>query len=288
MRLMTWNATVPRPAVPSGGASGAMIRRGATGPDVVAFQTRLKALGFDPGPLDGQFGPRTEAAVKAFQRAARIIVDGVVGPQTRGALATYRGAPAAPVSAMPAPTPIFTPSAGPGQVDMPLTDEQIAEAVRIPVKNVRENWPYLKAALTAVGVTDRNSMLAVLAISARESAMTPILEFASGQAYEGMTGIGNTQPGDGVRYKGRGYIQLTGRSNYRYYGAKIGVDLENNPDLALRPDVAAKIAAAYWKDRGIPAAAQVGDWRAVNRKVAGNDTGYSIMMRNLQALQAKL
>ena len=118
--------------------------------------------------------------------------------------------------------------------------------------------------------------------------MTPILEFASGEAYNNRANLGNTQPGDGPRYKGRGYIQLTGRANYRYFGNKLGVDLENNPDLAMRPDIAAKVVAEFWKFWKIPAIAQRGDWQGVNRKVAGGDTGLAIMQRNLAALQAEL
>lgn len=58
-----------------------------TGSDVLAVQRRLAALGYDPGPLDGVYGPATAAAVTAFQRAAGIAVDGIVGPETREALA---------------------------------------------------------------------------------------------------------------------------------------------------------------------------------------------------------
>jgi predicted chitinase len=61
--------------------------------------------------------------------------------------------------------------------------------------------------------------------------------------------LGNTMKGDGERYKGRGYIQLTGRDNYTRAGRAIGVDLANNPDLAARPDIAAKVAEWYWKSR---------------------------------------
>ncbi len=58
-----------------------------TGPDVLAVQRRLAALGFDPGPTDGEYGPATEHAVREFQQAAGIQVDGIVGPETRAALA---------------------------------------------------------------------------------------------------------------------------------------------------------------------------------------------------------
>lgn len=62
------------------------LRRGSTGPYVTFLQARLTDLGFSPGPVDGVFGPQTEAAVKAFQSAYQLAVDGIVGPQTWGAL----------------------------------------------------------------------------------------------------------------------------------------------------------------------------------------------------------
>lgn len=62
-------------------------------------------------------------------------------------------------------------------------------------------------------------------------------------------GLGNTTPGDGAKYKGRGFIQLTGKYNYEVYGQKVGVDLVSNPDLASEPKIAAKVALAYFKDR---------------------------------------
>lgn len=83
-------------------------------------------------------------------------------------------------------------------------------------------------------------------------------ELASGRAYEGRTDLGNVNPGDGVRYKGRGWIQLTGRANYKKYGQMLGLDLENNPELAEDPEVANKLAVAYWKDRVQPQMAKKG------------------------------
>jgi predicted chitinase len=72
--------------------------------------------------------------------------------------------------------------------------------------------------------------------------------------------LGNDRPGDGVRYRGRGYMQLTGRDNYRRVGRLLGVDLENNPELAARPDIAAQVALLYWKKRVRP---KVRDWSNV-------------------------
>ena len=67
------------------------------------------------------------------------------------------------------------------------------------------------------------------------------------RGYENRSDLGNSQPGDGKKFMGRGYIQITGRGNYARYGKKIGVDLEKYPELAEKPDNAAKLAIEYWK-----------------------------------------
>jgi predicted chitinase len=65
----------------------------------------------------------------------------------------------------------------------------------------------------------------------------------------GRTQLGNTEPGDGFRFIGRGPIQLTGRGNYAKYGGLIGVDLTKQPDLANEPEIGCKLAVVYMKDR---------------------------------------
>jgi peptidoglycan hydrolase-like protein with peptidoglycan-binding domain len=75
-----------------------MLVEGSSGPKVLALQRALAAAGFNPHGLDGKFGPRTEAALKAFQRAAGIVVDGKAGPQTWRALQTRGAAPKAPTA----------------------------------------------------------------------------------------------------------------------------------------------------------------------------------------------
>ena len=71
-------------------------------------------------------------------------------------------------------------------------------------------------------------------------------EFASGAAYEGRRDLGNTETGDGVRFKGRGLIQLTGRNNYKVYGERIGVDLIAHPERAEEPVTSLILACEYW------------------------------------------
>ena len=106
----------------------------------------------------------------------------------------------------------------------------------------------------------------------------PVLEIASGDAYEGRRDLGNTQAGDGRRYKGRGWIQITGRSNYDIFGKRIGVDLINNPDLALTVENSAKILAAYFKDRRVHEFCNQRDWRMVRIRVNGGLNGFDTFM----------
>lgn len=85
--------------------------------------------------------------------------------------------------------------------------------------------------------------------------------------------MGNTQPGDAYMYRGRGATQLTGRENYQRYGERIGVDLVNNPQLASNPQIAAKIATEYWKDKGLGDAARAGNVEAVTKGINGGTNG---------------
>lgn len=99
-------------------------------------------------------------------------------------------------------------------------------------------------------------------------------EIASGAEYEGRSDLGNTHTGDGVRYKGRGPIQLTGRNNYRTAGKAIGVDLENNPKLAADAKYAFRIAVWFWNSRGLSLLADRGDFREITHRINGGFNGY--------------
>ena len=98
-------------------------------------------------------------------------------------------------------------------------------------------------------------------------------EFASGAAYEGRKDLGNTENGDGRRYKGRGLIQLTGRNNYRRIGSILGLPLEDQPELAAGPAISLKIACEYWKDKKINEAADQDDLIKATRLVNGGLNG---------------
>ncbi|MBV6626654.1 MAG: M23 family metallopeptidase, partial [Rivularia sp. (in: Bacteria)] len=157
--------------------------------------------------------------------------------------------------------------------------ENIAKSASAPIDNVRTYLPHIITALREVGIYDRLTLIATVATIAVETgSFAPIREYGGANyfsRYDGRTDLGNTQPGDGAKYRGRGFIQLTGRANYRQYGAQLGVDLENNPDLALDPVISARILAAYFINRGIHTVARQENWEEVRKRVNGGLNGWN-------------
>lgn len=98
-------------------------------------------------------------------------------------------------------------------------------------------------------------------------------EYASGAAYEGRHDLGNIHPGDGVRYKGRGLIELTGLSNYAIYGPLLGLDLVNHPELAADPVNSLAIACLFWQKHGLSALADQEDIETITHKINGGLNG---------------
>lgn len=121
---------------------------------------------------------------------------------------------------------------------------------------------HLASALDATGIDGKGEAIAFLAQLGTESGGFRWLEeiwgpSAAQQGYEGRAGLGNTQPGDGKRFKGRGYIQITGRANYKKASEDLDIDLIANPGKAAEPRNAAKIAAWYWRTRVAPKAPNI-------------------------------
>ncbi|MNU45847.1 Chitinase class I [compost metagenome] len=110
-------------------------------------------------------------------------------------------------------------------------------------------------------------------------------EIASGAAYEGRADLGNTQPGDGRRFKGRGPIQLTGRANYRRVGRKIGIDLERYPQIVGHPSVGLLVGCVYWADRSLNAKADADDITGLTKAINGGLNG--LADRRIQTDRAK-
>jgi putative chitinase len=100
-----------------------------------------------------------------------------------------------------------------------------------------------------------------------------LTEYASGRAYEGRKDLGNLSAGDGVRYKGRGIFQLTGKANYKVFGSRLGVDLVSNPELACDPKYAVLTACEYWNSRKLSTYADVDDIRSITKRINGGYNG---------------
>ena len=113
-------------------------------------------------------------------------------------------------------------------------------------------------------------------------------EFASGEAYEGRADLGNTETGDGKRYKGRGLIQLTGRDNYRRLGNTLGEDFIAHPERCAEPAISLVIACEYWKWRAINATADTDDLVAVTRAVNGGTNGLADRRKYLGLAKTEL
>ncbi|MEJ8822367.1 C1 family peptidase [Variovorax humicola] len=91
--------------------------------------------------------------------------------------------------------------------------------------------------------------------------------------------LGNTQPGDGRRFKGRGPIQLTGRANYQKFGDLLGIDLVDHPELAAAPEVAFKTAGLYWKRKGLNELADADNFTEITRRINGGQNGAAERVR---------
>lgn len=110
----------------------------------------------------------------------------------------------------------------------------------------------LNEAVALAGIEGDPQLAAFIAVLAHESdGMQALVEYADGRAYEGRKDLGNVHPGDGPRFKGRGFIQLTGRENYKMIGDAIGVDLISRPELLEEPRYAALSSGWFWKKNNL-------------------------------------
>lgn len=246
-----------------------ILQIGSSGTRVRALQQALLARGFNPGFLDASFGPGTEAAVIAFQRSEGMLADGVVGPRTAVALGLLDAPP--------------IPSVVPG-----VTAEMVSHMFPgTPIRNIERHLPAVLDALVEPQLTEKSMVLMALAtIRAETASFLPIDEGRSRfntsphghlfDLYDNRRDLGNMGAPDGERYRGRGFIQLTGRANYRQHGTAIGEpDLVDSPERANSSEVAARLLASFIKSRElrIKAALLVGNLAAARRLVNGGSHG---------------
>jgi putative chitinase len=246
------------------------LREDSRGQAVVKLEKQLKKFGFNPGNIDGEFGPATKAAVIAFQKSRGLLADGVAGPRTLTALKLSNS------DALPSALPAVT---------MTVVSKMFPFT---PVDNIRSNLPFVLKELRQAALVDKPLILMALAtIRAETECFEPICEAKSKyntspggrpyDLYDFRTDLGNGNPGDGDRFKGRGFIQLTGRSNYQAHGRAIGLRdrLVQSPDLANHPDIAGKLLASFLKhkERVIKEALLDHDLKLARRLVNGGIHG---------------
>lgn len=246
------------------------LKKGAKGERVKALQNALKKKGFDPGAIDGDFGNGTEAAVIAFQKSEGLLPDGIAGPQTLGALAIDFTSE----DKRPDATAKFT--VGVVSDMFPST----------PIGNIKKHLPSVLSALRKLDLGDQEMVLMALAtIRAETEGFVPIDEFKSRfntppagppySLYDNRRDLGNKGPTDGADFKGRGFIQLTGRANYERIGSQIGENLIANPNLANDPEIAATILATFLKnkERLIRGDLLINDLKTARKRVNGGSHG---------------
>lgn len=85
--------------------------------------------------------------------------------------------------------------------------------------------------------------------------------------------LGNKGPKDGYDFRGRGWIQLTGKANYAKYGEMLGLDFIANPSLASKPDIAFLVAGLYWSEKGLNELADSGMFKAITKSINGGYNG---------------
>lgn len=113
-------------------------------------------------------------------------------------------------------------------------------------------------------------------------------ELASGEAYEGRADLGNTEPGDGVRFKGHGFIQITGRENHTAYAAYKGMSLEDVLEYLHTPDGAANCSGWYWMSRKLSEIADEGDFVKLTRKINGGINGLADRIKYWERAKERL
>lgn len=247
-----------------------VLRYGANGPAVERVQLRLKETGFPPGRIDGLFGRATEAAVVAFQRADGLLADGVVGPATwckLTGLGTGAGIDRS------------------GRIDVAFVADMFPAT---PLASIRRHLQPVLAGLRSAGLLDKPMLLMALAtIRAESEGFAPVEEQMSRfntspdgdefDLYDHRRDLGNLGPPDGRLFRGRGFVQLTGRDNYRRYGETLGLgaNLVAEPHRALEPVLAGRLLAAFLADRQRPIkeALLEGDLARARRLVNGGRHG---------------
>jgi putative chitinase len=224
---------------------------------------------------------------RRFPLAAPLAMDGVIGQKTLDALGAFQRS----VLGMAQPDLQVTPGSATLQAladGMPpglLPEKLQGIMVNADGRRIAMYFDAICAKMEQRQINTPRRQAHFLAQIGHESGELRFCEeIASGEAYEGRADLGNTQPGDGRRFKGRGLIQLTGRSNYAAYGSAVGVDLctaDNWLRIADDPAMAVDVAGWFWEQKGLNALADNDDIRGITKRINGGFNGLEDRERQL-------
>ena len=163
---------------------------------------------------------------------------------------------------------------------MPTTASELIAATGATAKDAERVLPFIADAMEEFDINTPERKAAFLAQIGHESGHLHYLKEIWGptdvqRRYEGRADLGNTEAGDGSRFRGRGYLQTTGRANYRRTGEALGVDLEESPELLEHPELAIRSAAWFWKEHGLNELADAGDFKLITKRINGGYNGYA-------------
>lgn len=186
-----------------------------------------------------------------------------------------------------------------GERQLVLSNEQISNALNVPLDRVAANWPAIDACLAALcqNYSDAVRIAALATIRVECPPFMPIHEMGSRdyiiRHYANRADLGNAGEKDAWEYRGAGYIQITGRFNFQHYGALLGVDLiddpndpndDADPEKAMQPDLSAAIFAAYFHEHKCDVAANAQEWTRVRKLVNGGTNGLDDFLYLVQVL----
>ena len=272
-----------------------LLKLGSEGEDVKRLQIKL---GVDP---IGKFGPKTDAAVKAWQSRNGLTADGVVGPNTWAKLMGESTTPAPVVITEPAPV------ASVGGLKLEKLKGHIPDAViaQIPdtASKFQINTPLRLAHFLAqcghesggFKVTSENLNYSAKGLMGIFKKYFPTQALAesyqrqpqkiANKVYANRMENGSESSGDGFKFRGRGYIQLTGRANYTAFGKAINEDIANNPDV-VSGKYALLSAAWFWSKNGLNKLADGGSTdqvvTSITKRVNGGTIGLADRIKHFK------
>jgi putative chitinase len=159
---------------------------------------------------------------------------------------------------------------------MTLSAQQIRAMMPNAGDRLTPHLPFISPALAGGHIDTPREIAAFMAQVAHESGEFLYMEeIADGSEYEGRLDLGNTQPGDGRKFRGHGPIQITGRTNTAACGAALGIDALADPTVLEKPENAMRSAVWFWNTRGLSPLADADNFKAITERINGGLNGYA-------------